>query len=224
MRAFIQRCHVRQMQAADIAEELRKLGIERAPGVPYSDRWIRRQIRKVREDWEKAAARERATELAAALERHYEVMRVAWAAFDRTIGKHLVITREGNEHVDRNGDSKAKSKKVSVRERELAGSPEWLRIILDANKKVCDLLGLEPPTKMELMGKDGGPICTRHEHGIDYERFARAFAAFVHGVSDAPGLGAARADGDPQSVHPGQPEAGGVPVVEAGAFPDGAQP
>lgn len=224
VRDFIARCHVRQVDPASIARELAKQGFVRAPGVPYSPRWVRRQIRRIRAEWEKSVQEERSTELAAALERHFEVMRVAWAAFDRTIGKHQVITREGNEDLDPAGKKRATRKKVSVRERELAGSPEWLRIILDANKKVADLLGLEPPTKMELMGKDGGPIAASHEHGFDYEQFARAFAAFARGLSDPGGMGAARADGDPQSLHPGCPEAGGLPVAEAGAVSHGTEP
>jgi hypothetical protein len=218
-RQIVAELHLKRMPQAEMLGYL-----ERHHGIVCSRFTISKDLRKIRQAWRESMIRDWDTAKGEELEQLYLARREAWAAYERSIGKHTVITKEGNEGATKSGKSTTTRKKVSIREEEHAGSPEWMRVILDIEKKICDLLGLEAPTKMELMGRDGGPIVTKDESEFNYDRFARAFAAFAHGLSDPSGVGPGRADGDPQPVHPEQPQTRGLPVAQAGALPDGAQP
>jgi hypothetical protein len=84
---------------------------------------------------------------------------VAWTAYERSTKDAVVETSKvkGTPAGIKGKVSGSSVEKASRKEGQ-CGDPQYLRVILDVQKRRSELLGLNAPTKTELTGLDGGPI------------------------------------------------------------------
>jgi hypothetical protein len=166
--------------------------------------------------WEKSAVEKIDKIKTLELQQLYLLREEAWNAYQRSIGKSRVVVKEGKAG---DKDGQLKGQKVTIREEDLVGDSSWVARLLEIHRRICELVGADQPLKLELAGKDGGPIETKNEHSISYHEYAKAFCALAGGRGKN-GLEDPAGDSPGEPLDPARSEGGGLPIDPAVTIPD----
>lgn len=214
-RAVIARLALKCRNYQSIADRL----AEKHPELAVSASMVQKDLLTQEKAWRREFVEMRETQKAKELQQLLELRQVAWECLERTIGKRKTVTKEGKPGADgAEGTERLRGTKISVKEEELAGSPGLIQQLIEINKQIRALMGLDEPQAFEVSGRDGKPI--EHVHyDFKFSDFAAAFNAIA--FANAERVEGAEGNGSRQPVDPGRAEIRGLPEPEAGAVPDG---
>lgn len=94
-------------------------------------------------------------------------IKLKWGLEDRQAKRYIAEAREGwNEAEQEKIDQKRRRKITKLNKlvrslrKEWEGTPQGIRAVLDVEKTIIELEGLQPAKKLEVTGEHGGPIKT----------------------------------------------------------------
>jgi hypothetical protein len=209
-RALIARLTLKYRDRRDIAKKLAEI----EPGLAVSASMVGYDIRIIERLWKKVYVEAIQTQKSKELQELLELRQTTWECLERSIGKSRTITKEGKQGTD----GKVKDPKVVIKEEELAGNPSLVAQLIDINKQIRILMGLDDPQKFELAGRDGGPI-SAEIIGINYGEFARAFSSIANGKPDLGSMEAFTRDSNSKSVDSAATEDAGISLDKASDLP-----
>lgn len=186
-RREIARLRRRGWSVPDIAEKLK-----------LTEMQVRKDLRRLREEWKKRAAVDVQAERQAMLDQLDDIMREAWAAWERSQEAKETTTEERTGLVETKDGTPALTKRTHRIEGQV-GHPRFLEIIERCLERRAKLLGLDAPQKFVGMDEDGNEIELSEE-----EKIARIAAimerARARRLAAAGKLGATAADPDDDSA------------------------
>jgi hypothetical protein len=208
-RALIARYSLKIRDRRDIAKKL----AEEFPDLAVSASMVGYDIRLLEKAWKKEYVEAIETQKAKELQQLLALRETTWDCLQRSIGKNRVVIKEGKTtgKKDETGKEALTGQKVTIREEDLAGNPGLIAQLIEINKQIRSLMGLDDAQKFELTGKDGKPM--EIKNGIEYNAFAAAFAS-VAGLENPSG------DSDPKPVDPAVTEGEGLPIGQTSPVPD----
>ncbi len=211
----------------DIQREVERL----APELPkVSRQTIIRYRKKAQLNWQKHAAEAIGIQKAAELNHLIMLREEAMRAYQRTVGPVKTVTQEGAPRVDPatgaimkapDGSPIIDKPHVTHKTEIQAGSPEWARVLIDIDKQIRTLMGMDEAAKLDfgLHGPGGGPIETKTD-GLSFADFARVFASIATGRPDTGSLENPTGHGDSKPLDSMGAEGKGFSVDQASPVPD----
>jgi hypothetical protein len=120
-----------------------------AKEVGLSKAEVTKTLSRLRADWRRRAKESTDRHITESVARLLRTMDRAWIAYDNSIGPHEKQTQK---------TIAGAVAETSVQTEELNGDPRYLTIVLDCEKQLRGLLGLDAPTKTELSTPDNKPL------------------------------------------------------------------
>lgn len=147
-RAIIARLSLKIRTHEDIAAELAKT----YPELAVTDRMVGYDLRRAAKIWKKEYVDAIQTQKAKELQELLELRQTTWDCLQRSIGKNRVITKEGKTTGKKDEDGKEilSGQKVVIREEELAGNPGLIAQLVEIDKQIRILMGLDEAQKIDL--------------------------------------------------------------------------
>ena len=149
-RRRVSELYLRAVRQVDIADEL-----DVTQGTISTDiAWLRKQ-------WREEFLHNVDERVSDELARIDELERVAWEAWERSVGE---VKQSTTERVGRDlaaideGARGIQREKLVVHKRDQAGDPAFLARVAWCIQRRCELLGLDSPQRHELTGSDGAPV------------------------------------------------------------------
>jgi len=120
---------------------------------PWSHQAVQRDVTALVARWKSESLRDITEVKAGELAKLDRLERVAWEAWERSVGKHQVRTTKTGR-VDKEGSIIAEPE-VTLRTEPLAGDPRFLATVLECQERRSKLLGLDMPAKVAQTTADG---------------------------------------------------------------------
>jgi len=143
----VERLYLKQWSQQEIADKLE-----------LSRQQISYDLKDIRTRWREGTVRDLDEAKGKELGRLDELERVAWEAWERSVGETKTITHQIREKGE--ADKVVHERQDTERIEDLTGDPRYLGIIALCIKQRVAILGLEAPKKAELAGPGGGPVPT----------------------------------------------------------------
>jgi hypothetical protein len=116
---------------------------------------VTKTLSRLRADWRTRAEDATDKHVAESVARILNVIDTAWVAYDRSIGTIRKETRKARKGKTDGDQSVAE---VTIHTEELNGDAKYLDIVLQCERQLRALLGMDVPAKTEITGPGGGPI------------------------------------------------------------------
>lgn len=200
-RAIVAQLSLKYRGRLKITEKLNELH----PDLAVSASQVGKDIIHAEKKWQKTYVDAIQTQKVKELQELLELRQIAWERHEASVGKTQIITREGKKP-ENDGDP-IKNAKITIREEILNGDPRWVAQLIEIDKQIRALMGLDAPQQFEFAGKGGGPI--KHDATFSFDEFANAFAAIAEANGNR--VEDPAKDGNGKSLDPKQSEGIGIP-------------
>ncbi len=141
VKAEIAKWNRRGYTQTDIRRELKK-----SLDVSISQPMVSIYISRIKEEYKESAIEDRRVMVAEKLDEYREVIREAWAAWERSKEGKRRTTKESGEN------DKGAYSKESVTEEEMRAS-EYLKIVMEGYRAIREMLGLDEAMRVDVSSK-----------------------------------------------------------------------